>query len=116
MTAITLKGRRSWRIVRTVLGLVLAPAFGGIAAFTAMGTPDLFAGNAALDDMPALMVVGLLMGLEFGAIPALVIGWPLHVWLQRKGWRSVWVYAGLGAVIGVVGFFLTGAVIAMAPA
>lgn len=89
--------------LRTLLGLLLAPVAGGMVVTGGMAVLE--SGGVA-DVLPAMMF-GAFYGGVLGGLPALVIGWPLHLLLWKQGWTSVWVYISLGTVIGALGLFVT---------
>jgi len=89
--------------LRTLVGLILAPVAGGMVVMLGMVAID----PPGFDDILSALAFGGFYGGILGGLPALLIGWPLHLLLLRQRWTSVWVYVGLGALIGVVGIFVT---------
>lgn len=96
-----------WKLARTFVGLLLAPAIGGAIGLLAFMIPDLASGSAPPDELLKLLWFGLAFGFILGAVPALLIGWPLHLFLLSQKWTSIWVYIGLGALLGVSALFIT---------
>jgi hypothetical protein len=102
---------RPWR---TALGLLLAPVAGGgvglsVYALTSQlisGKP--FFGAVAQDTFLSALAIGIAFGGYIGSVPALVIGWPLHVLLLRRGWTHPLAYMALGLLIAFIAFALIG--------
>lgn len=97
---------RVGRLVRTLVGLVLAPLSG--AAIVSVG---LFLGLGLISGGP---IQGLLSGsvaatgaemiaVRFGVIPALVLGWPVHLALLGLRWTQPGFYVALGCWVAIVG-------------
>ena len=95
-----------WKLLRTLAGLVLAPVAGGTIVMTGLASVDAFT-QGRVQDLASSAVFGAIYGGMLGAIPALVIGWPLHLLLLKLRWTSVWVYMALGAVIGLGGIYVS---------
>lgn len=98
--------------LRSLTGLVLAPIVGGAICLGALGG---FSGMSdGLSEMFSgifkLSVMGAYIGAFYGVIPALIIGWPIHLLFQRMGWTNVVVYMLVGAVLGVAAMMLAGLV------
>ncbi len=102
-----------WKLARTFIGLLLAPVVGGGIGITLAMTPDLVAGRDDFGAIPGLLWFGAAFGFILGALPALVIGWPLHLFLLSRRWTSIWVYIGLGAVLGFGAIFITAPIMEM---
>jgi hypothetical protein len=100
-----------WKFGRTFLGLLLAPVVGGTIGIVLFALPDLFAGSAEVGELIGLTAFGAYFGAFFGIIPALLVGWPVHLLLLRQRWTPIWVYVGLGALIGMLALPLSGAVL-----
>lgn len=96
-----------WKFARTFVGLLLAPAVGGALGVTLAMAPEIFAGRDDFGAFPGLLWFGFAFGFILGALPALIIGWPLHLFLLRQRWTSIWVYIGLGAILGVAAMFIS---------
>lgn len=81
---------------RLVLGLALAPLAPGLLmlALSLLGTPG--------EGMWALKLIAIF------AYPAMiVVGLPLHLLFQRKGWISLWPYLIAGTLTGAaVAYFV----------
>jgi len=60
------------------------------------------------DTLFSSLSLGAVFGAYIGAVPSLVIGWPLHVVLLRKGWTYPLAYCALGLVLAFVAFALIG--------
>ncbi len=95
-----------WKLARSFIGLLLAPALGAVIAITLFMIPEYATSRESLADLPGVAGFAVLFGMLFGAIPALIIGWPLHLFLLSRRWTSIWVYCGLGAVLGVASVFV----------
>ena len=102
-----------WKFARTFVGLLLAPAIGGAIGLLGFMIPDLASGSAPPDELLKLLWFGLAFGFILGAVPALLIGWPLHLFLLSRRWTSIWVYIGLGALLGVSAIFITAPIMEM---
>lgn len=96
-----------WKLVRTLIGLVIAPSVGAALALSAFLIPDIVSGREQIIELGKLMWFGFAFGLILGGIPALIIGWPLHLFLLSRRWTSIWVYIGLGAVLGLTSLFIS---------
>lgn len=89
---------------RTLVGLILAPTVGGAII---LGGSALFgADGGGSPDVSSMMVIGAYLGLAYGIVPALAIGWPVHLILLQRQWTHPLVYIGLGAAIGISALFL----------
>lgn len=98
----------SWiTLSRTLLGLILAPVIGGAIGTSILMIPELVADPSELAEFDGLLLFGAYFGAIFGILPALLLGLPIHLGLLRQGWTSIWAYVGLGALLGMGGFWLT---------
>jgi hypothetical protein len=99
------------RIVLTILGLVIAPVVGGVVvalgavshfliAQAGAGRLDASAIQQAITGAPQFMAVAAMAGAVFGILPALLLGWPAHLLLNRRQWTSARTYALAGAPLG----------------
>jgi len=91
--------------LRTLVGLILAPIVGGGIVIGGTGLIDSGGGDPQLG---SLMFIGAYIGAAYGVAPALLIGWPIHLFLLRQRWTHPLVYIGLGAGIGVSALVLIG--------
>ena len=91
--------------LRTLIGLALAPVVGGALMMVLMMIPDVARTGGTADDFLKMIMFGGMYGAAFGLPGALTLGWAVHLLLLKLRWTSVWVYVGLGALMGVVAFY-----------
>lgn len=89
------------KFARSIGGLALAPIAGGAVAFAAESASEL-----NFMALPRLAALGGYFGAIFGVLPALVIGYPIHVLLMRMKWTHPAIYAAVGVVMAGVGYAL----------
>jgi hypothetical protein len=92
--------------MRSLAGLVLAPIFGGAISLGFLG---IFGGGsigAMASNAVGVAVMGAYVGALYGVIPALVIGWPIHLLLLRQRWTHPLAYAALGPALAVLAMIL----------
>jgi hypothetical protein len=93
-------------LVRSAMGLTLAPIVGGAIgslAYVAVSPllyPQNDFGHPLVSALQAL-ASGAVIGGILGIIPSLVVGWPLHLLLRRMRTTHLAVYIVLGAVLAV---------------
>jgi hypothetical protein len=87
------------KFLRTLAGLLLAPVVGGALAM--LGALLVESRGVRADEWSQGLFFGALAGGLLGVIPALLIGWPVHLLLLKLRWTSVWTYTGLGGLIGL---------------
>jgi hypothetical protein len=92
-------------MLRTLAGLILAPTVGGAII---LGGSTLFDKPGGDPDVLSMATIGAYIGFAYGIVPALLIGWPIHLILLHKRWTHPLVYIGLGAGIGISALFLMG--------
>ncbi len=92
---------------RTLVGLILAPVVGGGTAMLVMGLTEATQPDFGIEELASIIMLGGIFGGIFGLVPALVLGWPIHLLLLRQRWTQVWFYIGTGAVLGVAAMFAT---------
>lgn len=96
-----------WKFARTLVGLLAAPAVGGALGLSVFLIPDIISGRDQYYGLGSLVWFGFAFGFLLGAIPALIVGWPLHLLLLRLRWTSIWVYSALGALLGLTALFIS---------
>lgn len=93
---------RRLRILLTTFALVAAPILGAMACtafiviYTIIVTP-----RTSLEGIPQVIAAGGLFGGYYGAIPSLLVGWPVHLLMQRLKLVRMYAYAGGGLLIGI---------------
>jgi hypothetical protein len=91
------------KIVLTTFGLVAAPMLGAMAAtafvliYTLLTTWNGYSGGAA-----QVIAMGGLFGGCYGALPSLLVGWPIHLVMQRLNLTHALHYVTGGAVIAAL--------------
>lgn len=112
MDATTRRPPFSWpKLGRTLLGLILAPLVGGVVSVVLITIPTLVFDPTELAEAGGLILFGAYFGGLLGLAPALLLGLPVHLLLLKQGWTSIWAYIGIGALLGMGGFFLSVAVL-----
>mgnify|MGYP000901177172 FL=1 len=103
-------------IVKTAIGLCLAPIVGGMVGlliyitYENITNPGSFLGGGFFETLRFSLMAGAMYGGLLGGIPSLLVGWPLHLAMQRAGWKQWWAYAGLGVVLALIAGFGIGPV------
>jgi hypothetical protein len=100
------------KFARSLVGLILAPIAGGlivILGYNLLGLAWLTATTGWPQDTVNILVSSATIGAEGGAVlgvvPALVLGWPIHLLLRQRQ-THVLIYIALGAAMAVAGFFV----------
>jgi hypothetical protein len=98
-----------WLFLRTALGLILAPILGGavgMAAFSFFDGVGKFEGWPR--DISSIAFIGAYLGGVYGLLPALIIGWPIHLLLLRQRWTHPLVYIAIGPLLAGLAFIAIG--------
>lgn len=103
-------------IVKTAIGLCLAPIVGGMAglliymSYESIANPGSFLAGGVVETLRFSVMAGAMYGGLLGGIPSLLVGWPLHLAMQRAGWKRWWAYVGLGLLLALIAGFGIGPV------
>jgi hypothetical protein len=89
-----------WKLLRTLLGLLLAPSVGGAIVMCGIALTERDSG-----DLTKALLIGGYIGLLLGGPGAILLGLPVHLLMWRQRWTSLWHYLGFGAVLGVAAYF-----------
>jgi hypothetical protein len=100
--------RFSWvKFARSLAGLIVAPLAGGVISVTVYAL-SAFGWQTdyynPLDTFLGALSIGFQGGATFGIAPALVVGWPLHLFLLGVGFTNLPSYLTFGAAVAVIGF------------
>lgn len=94
---------RSPRIILTTFALIAAPVLGAMACMTLMLIYGLFTTTrASIEGIPQVIAAAGLFGGYYGAIPSVLIGWPVHLLIQRLKLVRMYAYAVGGLLIGII--------------
>ena len=106
-------------IIRTALALLLAPIAGGMAGLliylgygsifdpTSVVTGDFF------DSLRFGVTAGAMYGGLLGVVPSFLVGWPLHIVMQRLRLTQWWAYIALGLLLAAVAGLLVAPTLGM---
>ena len=95
-------------IVKTLVALSVAPVVGGTIGLllypgyeNACQPNGVFAGDLFVT-LRLGLTLGPLYGGLLGIIPSILVGWPLHMAMQRAGLKLWWHYAVLGVILAAI--------------
>lgn len=100
------------RVIKTIVALCVAPVVGGtIGLLLYLAYENAFQPNSVFaGDLFVTLRLGLTLGPVYGGllgiIPSLLVGWPLHMAMQRAGLKLWWHYALLGIILAAVAALL----------
>jgi len=92
------------RLIRAIIGLVLAPIVGAIVSvaitfgFASFLNPIGWTSPSTFD----LLFGTVSIGAAAGCPAAFILGPPIHIWLQYRRWVGVHHYIAFGALIGLI--------------
>ena len=95
-------------VIKTALALTLAPIAGGMVGLLIyLFHANIFYPTSPLADgffetLTFGTTAGALYGGMLGIIPSFLVGWPLHMVLQRAGLQQWWAYIVLGVILATV--------------
>ena len=95
-------------IIRTALGLFLAPIAGGMTGlliylgYSSIVDPTSVVGGDTVDTLRFGVTAGAMYGGLLGVVPSFLVGWPLHIVMQRLRLTQWWAYIALGLLLAAV--------------
>lgn len=99
-------------ILKTAAAFCAAPIVGGtIGLLLYLSYTNIFyPGSPLAGDFFVTLRLGLTLGALYGgllgALPSLLVGWPLHMAMQRAGLKQWWHYVVLGVILAAIAALL----------
>lgn len=108
-------------IVRTAWALAIAPIAGGAAGlfiylcYSLATDPSQGLLTDFWDSLRFSLTGGAFYGGMFGVLPSFIVGWPLHLVLQRIHMTGWWAYVALGIGLSAIAGFIVAPLFGLSP-